>query len=99
MIWFSFCTDPPEFDSVSGNQTVVEGGPIITLYCNATGEPPPSITWTRVLRNGSDSGVLFTGEQFELENNRSSIGTYRCTANNGIGTAPNHTIAVDVNCK
>ena len=49
--------------------------------------------------NGSDSNVLFTGEQFVLENNRSSTGTYRCTAYNGIGTASNCTIAVDVICK
>ena len=52
-----------------------------------------------MLGNDSDSDVLFTGEQFELENNRSSVGTYRCTANNGMGTAPNRSIAVDVNCK
>ena len=49
--------------------------------------------------NGSDSDVLFTGEQFVLDNKRSSIGTYRCTAFNGIGTAPNRTIAVNVNCE
>ena len=52
-----------------------------------------------MLGNGSDSNVLSTEEQFVLDNNRSSIGTYRCTAYNRIGTAPNHTIAVDVNCK
>ena len=52
-----------------------------------------------MLDNGSDSSDLDTGEQFELDNNRSSVGTYRCTAYNGIGTAHNHTIAVDVNCK
>ena len=52
-----------------------------------------------MLGNGSDSNVLFTGEQFALDNNRSSTGTYRCTADNGIGTAPNRTIAVGVTCK
>jgi len=67
--------------------------------CTAIGEPPPNIAWTRVLDNGSDSSVLFTGEQFDLGNNRSSSGTYRCTASNGIRTAPNRTIVVDVNCK
>ena len=95
----SSCTDSPEFTSVSDNQVVFEGSPAITLECIAIGEPPPIITWTRVLDNGSDSNVLFTGEQFVLDNNRSSIGTYRCTAYNGIGTAPNRTITVDVNCK
>ena len=52
-----------------------------------------------MLDNGSDSDVLFTGEQFVADNNRSSTGTYRCTAYNGVGTAPNRTIAVDVTCK
>ena len=99
MIWISFSTDPPEFDRVSDNQTAVEGDPSITLECTAIGEPPPNITWTRVLDNGSDSSVLFTGEQFVLDSSRSSIGIYRCTASNGIGTAPSRTIAVDVNCK
>ena len=98
-IWFYFCTDPPEFTNVSATQTVVEGGSSITLHCIAIGEPLPSITWTRVFDNGNDSDVLFTGEQFVLDNDRSSSGTYRCTANNGIGTAPNRTIAVDVICK
>ena len=93
------CTDPPEFTSVSPNQTAVEGGASITLECIAIGEPPPNITWTRALDSSSDSDVLFTGEQLVLDNNRSSIGTYRCTAYNGIGTAPNRTIVVDVNCK
>ena len=98
-IIISFCTDDPEFTSVSVDQVVFEGGPSITLECIPIGEPQPNITWTRVHDNGSDSNVLFTGEQLVLDNNRSSIGTYRCTANNGIGTAPNRTIAVDVICK
>jgi len=89
----------PEFTNVSDNQTVTQGDPSITLVCTAIGEPPPNITWTRVLDNGSDSNVLFTGEQFVLDSNRSSSGIYRCTASNGIGTAPNRTIVVDVNCK
>ena len=96
----SLGTDPPEFTSVSAYQSVVEGDPgKITLECIAIGEPPPNLTWTRAFDSSSDSDVLFTGEQLILVNNRSSTGTYRCTAYNGIGTAPNRTIAVDVNCK
>ena len=101
MINFSFCTDPPEFTNVSNDQDVLEGeGPSITIRCIADiGVPTPSINWTRVLDNGSDSDVLFTGEEYVLDNNRNSTGTYRCTAFNGIGTAPNRTIVVNVNCK
>ena len=94
-----YLTDPPEFDSFSGDVVVVEGDPSVTLECTADGEPTPNITWTKVYANGSDSGVLETGNQFDLETNRNKSGTYRCIAYNGIGTAPNRTVKVEVNCK
>ena len=94
-----YLTDPPEFNNVSGDLVVVEGDPSITLECNADGEPRPNIAWTKVYANGSDSGVLGNENQFKLETNRNNSGTYRCTAYNGIGTAPNHTVKVEVNCK
>ena len=94
-----YLTDPPEFNNVSGDVVVVEGDPIITSWCIADGEPTPNIAWTKVYANGSDSGVLGNENQFELETYRNNSGTYRCTAYNGIGTAPNHTVKVEVNCK
>ena len=94
-----YLTDPPEFNSFSGDVVVVEGDPSVTLECIADGEPTPNITWTKVYTNGNDSGVLETGNQFVLETNRNKSGTYRCTAYNGIGTAPNRTVKVEVNCK
>ena len=94
-----YLTDPPEFNNVSGDVVVVEGDPRITLECIADGEPKPNIAWTKVYTNGSDSGVLGTKNQFDLATNRNSSGTYRCTAYNGIGTAPNRTVKVEVNCK
>ena len=94
-----YLTDPPEFNNVSGDVVVVEGDLSITLECNADGEPRPNIAWTKVYANGSDSGVLGNENQFKLETNRNNSGTYRCTAYNGIGTAPNHTVKVEVNCK
>ena len=92
-------TDPPEFTRVSSDKVVVEGDPSVTLECKTDGKPTPNITWTRVYANDSDSGELGNGDQFVLENNRSKSGTYRCTAYNGIGTAPNRTMKVEVNCK
>ena len=94
-----YLTDPPEFNSFSSDVVVVEGDPSVTLECIADGEPTPNITWTKVYTNGNDSGVLGTGNQFVLETNRNNSGTYRCTAYNGIGTAPNRTVKVEVNCK
>ena len=78
---------------------MLEGGPAINLTCTADGEPAPNITWTKVLANGNDSHVLFTGEQFILPNNRANDGTYRCKASNGVGSSVNHTIIVTVNCE
>ena len=94
-----YLTDPPEFNSFSSDVVVVEGDPSVTLECIADGVPTPNITWTKVYTNGNDSGVLGTGNQFVLETNRNNSGTYRCTAYNGIGTAPNRTVKVEVNCK
>ena len=97
-VFFS-CTVPASLDYVFSDPVAVEGGADITLTCSATGEPPPNITWTKVLDNGSDSVVLFTGQQFALSNNRSNDGTYRCTVGNGIGSPVNHTARVTVNCE
>ena len=96
---FNSLTDPSEFNNVSSDAVVVEGDPCITLECIADGEPTPNISWTKVYANGGESGVLGTGNQFVLENNSNNSGTYRCTAYNGIGTAPNRTVKVVVNCK
>ena len=84
---------------VRSDVVVVEGDPSITLKCIADGEPKPNIVWTRVYAYGSDSSVLGTGNQFVLETNRNNSGKYRCTAFNGIGTATNRTVKLEVNCK
>ena len=94
-----YLIDPPEFNSFSGDVVVVEGDPSVTLECIADGEPTPNITWTKVYANESDNSVLGTENQFVLETNRNNSGTYHCTAYNGIGTAPNRTVKVEVNCK
>ena len=94
-----YLTDPPEFSSFSSDVVVVEGDPSVTLECIADGVPTPNITWTKLYANGSDSGVLGTENQFNLASNRINSGTYRCTAYNGIGTTPNRTMKVEVNCK
>ena len=78
---------------------MVESDPaMITLNCSADGNPAPTVTWTRVFNNGSDSDVLFTGNSYVISTNRNDAGTYRCKADNGIG-AINQIIHVAVNCK
>ena len=73
---------PVKLINVSGNQTVLEGLHT-TLFCEATGRPTPNITLTRVLEDGSDGEVLPQGPTWTFPNiNRTSSGTYRCTAQN-----------------
>ena len=76
----------------------------MTLYCNASGNPVPTITWTR---NGSvlTSSVLrisFGAESRELTIttvNRTDTGEYRCVANNSVGNVTSNAATLDVKCK
>ena len=74
---------------------------MVTLSCNATGKPIPSITWTRVWENGANSGELPSTDGIYIISNtsRSSHGTYRCTVSNGVGTPANQTTEVTVASK
>ena len=71
------------------------------MSCNATGKPEPNITWTRVWENGTDRGALQSEDGYLVMANisRSSNGTYRCTAFNGLGEPVNQTVTVIVRCK
>ena len=85
---------------MTGDQYVCVGS-VVTLSCKATGKPIPDITWTRVWENGTDSGELSSMDGFYAISNtsRSSSGTYRCTASNGIGHPANQTTEVIVGSK
>ena len=75
------------------NKTVMEGGNAI-LSCNASGIPPPMVSWIKVgghmRTNGSE--LVFTNL------NRSEAGEYRCEASNECGNAP-ETVTLEVQCK
>ena len=94
-----FLTVPPEIEYVSRDLDICEGS-LVTLSCNATGSPTPSITWTRVADNGTDSEPLpaVDGNYVISSVLRSSNGTYRCTARNTARTV-NRTVQVAVRCK
>jgi len=82
--------------SPSGNQTISEGSNL-TLFCDATGKPTPNVTWTRVLKNGTDGDLVFFGNPWVIVNiSRTATGTYRCTAYNGIGNPVSHSLYIDV---
>ena len=85
---------------MSNDQDVCEDS-MVTLHCNATGKPAPTINWTRVWENGTDSEQLPVKDESYVMSNikRSSNGTYRCTAYNGVGDPVNRTVKVTVRCK
>ena len=74
----------------------VTEGSIVTLHCNASSNPPPSMAWI-----WQDTGdVLTSREQLILTAvNRSQAGSYQCLASNGIGNNSTRTCSLDVLCK
>ena len=68
-------------------------GSNLTLYCNATGNPSPNITWI-----WEETGeVLSSSEELTFSAfNRSQTGNYKCLAWNGIGKSSTRTCRLDV---
>ena len=92
---------PAGIAHVTGDQVVCEGS-LVTLNCNATGIPMPNITWTKVEGSSTDSAPplpAVDGKYVLSDIQRSASGTYRCTADNGVGVPVNRTVSVKVECK
>ncbi len=80
----------------SSSNTVETEASNVTIYCNATGNPTPNITWRR---RGS-SAVLHHGESYIIYNiNRNQAGDYICSAWNKIEDKDNATVTITVQCK
>ena len=89
--------------------TQPQSGPVtegdnVTLSCNASGNPVPTISWTR------DGSLVSSGDQrisFEAGNRRLTItnvsradsGEYRCLADNSEGNDTSNATTLDVQCK
>ena len=87
--------DPPDIDHAPSAYQVVEGNGAI-LFCNATGNPQPNITWTKQ----GNSSELSTSETLNLTKlTREDNGAvYQCTAANYIGSRQ-ASVKVTVLCK
>jgi hypothetical protein len=93
---------PPRIDYVSSDGTrkgamEVKKGSAVTLECRASGNPVPTITWTRrnnLLPSGEKTvkGTSITIEQA----NRHQAGVYQCTASNGVGEPVTQNITLNV---
>ncbi|XP_022799388.1 hemicentin-1-like [Stylophora pistillata] len=81
--------DKPEIAAHPHNFTTEEGHDV-TLYCNATGNPAPTISWTKYgnpISNGSRIILSPSHEQLTITNvNRIDSGKYKCQAKNRVGT-------------
>ena len=79
--------------------TVVEGESI-TLYCNATGKPDPTLTWTKDgnPRPLSNNAVFNTGI-LNRNDTINNIIRYQCTASNGVESPATAIANITVNCK
>ncbi|KAL4154420.1 hypothetical protein QTP88_000295 [Uroleucon formosanum] len=92
---------PPRIIGITSNGKVsAKKGSDVTLQCNSTGNPPPTITWSRknnMLPNGEKT---FIGNSYTIDSvRRQADGVYICTASNNIGTTVNEEIDLNILCK
>jgi len=105
--FFKFC-----FLIIAGPLITIQpqGGPVtegdnVTLSCNASGNPVPTISWTRnglLLLTSSLQRISFGAESRELtitSINRADSGEYRCVANNSEANVTSNLATLDVQCK
>ena len=75
------------------------------LPCNATGNPVPTISWTRngyPLDRNINARISFSGrnQQLIIANvSRTDSGEYRCVASNSLGNATSNAAKVDIQCE
>ena len=98
-------SDKPAFTTHPQNKTVREGDPV-TLFCNATGNPRPSISWTidgLPVNITVHSRISFTADNKQLTvknvNRTDSHHKYRCLARNSIGIITSYAASLTVQCE
>ena len=76
-----------------GNETIIEGGNV-TLTCNASGSPAPTVYWVKTSNRDRFNGTILVLTSI----NRSKAGEYKCVASNPCNTTTELT-DIDVQCK
>lgn len=103
VLLFVFLIVSAEITNASVSPEKVRENSTVHLICEASGVPTPNITWAQVLGKGSMGDILTAQKSKLIHNitniNRSEGGTYRCTANNGIGQSDHRELEVEVLCK
>ena len=100
-----FCcvfTEKPSITTHPQGGTVKEGDNV-TLSCNATRNPVPTISWTRDGSPVDTSGrISFTADKKQLtitNVSRTDSGEYRCVARNRVGNDTSNAADLVVQCK
>ncbi|XP_068686471.1 uncharacterized protein [Montipora foliosa] len=79
----------------SGSETLLEGGNV-SLYCNASGYPEPTVSWTKL--NADDLIVSSQLLNFSIIS-KEATGEYICNANNTCGKKQSAVRTIDVQYK
>ena len=99
---FLIVTDQPEITVHPKAETISERENL-TLVCNATGNPAPTLSWTRDGSPVDTSGRISISDdkkQLTITNvSRTDSGEYRCVANNSLGNETSNVATLDVQCK
>ena len=73
---------------LASNTMMVEENQNVTIACNATGQPQPSVTWFKALSNLPKSRTRLTNKRLIIFNvKKKDRGTYICKADNILGSA------------
>lgn len=104
MISFFFILAPPQITEKPQNITAIEGIRV-TFSCNASGDPEPTVSWTKdgsILSPVNDVRISFGAESKSLtimNISRRDSGQYRCVASNSLGNVSSAAATLDVQCK
>ena len=98
-------SDKPAFTAHPQNQTVREGENV-TLFCNATGNPEPHISWTidgLTVNINVHPRISLSSDNKQLTvrnvNRTDSLHQYRCLANNTVKTITSEAASLIVQCE
>ncbi|CAN7983557.1 unnamed protein product, partial [Ixodes pacificus] len=86
---------PPTWKSVPRNVDVVKGEPLI-VSCHAHGSPTPKVTWMFKKDAGASTRTLDNGTLVLSGTQESQSGSFKCVADNGLGTSIAHHFSVKV---
>ena len=91
----SWLTVPPQIVTRPQNKTINETD-VLSLFCNATGHPLPTVSWSK-----DGVSIAFSNKQtLKIQNvTRKAVGVYMCSASNGVSAPDNASALVLVNCE